>query len=149
VNPLLDPGPASEAGRAHGQLASALAGGGLVLSSQKLVEIGARALLLIAPGLFRFDARPGEDSLQVMTRALGPFPPDWATEENPPEEYGATWAEDEVPYRASWRVEVHGDPPLAGRVRLLTTLDAAAGVRHFSLHAVVREADRMPPPFRT
>jgi hypothetical protein len=145
VNPLLDPAPAMAAGRAHGQLATALADGGLVLSAHKLVEVGARALLLIAPGLFRFDARPGEDSLQVMTRALGVVTPNWAPEENPPKDYGNPWAFDEAPYRASWRFTVDGPPALEGRVQLLTTLDSAAGVRHFSVHAVVREAGRMRP----
>ena len=143
MNPLLDPGAAAEAGRPHGQLASAVAGGGLVLSAHKVVEIGARALLLIVPGLFRFDARPQEDSLQVMTRALGDVAPHWAAEENPPEAYGEPQSPD-APYCASWRLTVAGDPPIDGRVQLLTTLDLAAGARHFALHAVVRERGRMP-----
>ncbi len=143
MNPLLDPRAAGDAGRIHGQLASADPGGGLVLSSHKVVEIGARALLLIVPGLFRFDARPQEDSLQVMTRALGPQAPHWAAEDNPPEAYGDE-READAPYRASWRLAVAGDPPLDGRVQLLTTLDLAAGARHFAVHAVVRERGRMP-----
>ena len=143
MNPLLDPRPAMEAGQAHGQIATALAGGGLVLSAHKVVELGARALLLIVPGLLRFDARPEEDSLQVMTRALGPVPPQWMAVENPPEAYGEEHGSD-APYRATWRFTVDGGPPLDGSVQLLTTLDPAAGARHFALHAVIRERGRMP-----
>jgi hypothetical protein len=143
VNPLLDAHAAAEAGRAHGQIASALAGGGLALSAHKLVELGARALLLIVPGLFRFDARPQEDSLQVMTRALGPVPLRWEAEDNPPQAYGDAHGPD-APYRASWRFALAGEPALEGHVQLLTTLDPAAGARHFALHAVIRERGRMP-----
>jgi hypothetical protein len=141
VNPLLDPRAAAEAGREHGQMASALAAGGLVLSAHKLVEVGARAQLLVAPGIFRFDARPEEDSLQVMTRSIGAVPPRWEAEENPVSGYGVQ--DPEGPYRATWRFTVDGDDPLEGRVQLLTTLDLQAGARHFALHAVVRERDRM------
>lgn len=138
----LDARAAHEAGRAHGQIASAIAGG-IALSAHKRVAIGARAQLLIVPGLLRFDARPEEDSLQVMTRALGAVPPLWETEDNPPEAYGDDRSPD-APYRATWRFTVGGDVPLEGRVQLLTTLDLRAGVRHFALHAVIRERDRMP-----
>ena len=143
MNPLLDPRAAAEAGRPHGQIASALAGGGLALSAHKLVDLGARALLLVVPGLFRFDARPEEDSLQVMTRALGPVSPLWEAQDNPPEAYGDAQDAD-APYRASWCFEAACDPPLHGRVQLLTTLDPIGGARHFALHAVIRERGRMP-----
>ena len=66
----LDPGAASVAGAAHGQLANALPDGGLALSGHKLVEEGARALLLYVPGLLRIDVCPLEDGLQVIPRAL-------------------------------------------------------------------------------
>ncbi len=48
---LLDPRAAAEVGAAHGQLASALPGGGLALSCHKLVEDAARSTILLAPGL--------------------------------------------------------------------------------------------------
>ena len=51
---LLDPGPATAAGAAHGQLASSLPGGGLAISCHKLVEDSARALVLLAPGRWLF-----------------------------------------------------------------------------------------------
>ena len=136
----LDAAATREAGLPHGQLVSSTEGG-LVLSSQKLVEIGARALLLIVPGVFRFDARPEEDSLQVMTRALGDEPPLWEAVDNPPSAYGEE-DQTEEPYRAGWHFTA-GD--LEGRVQLLTTLDLVAGARHFALHAVVRERGRMRP----
>jgi hypothetical protein len=135
----LDAAEAREAGQAHGQLVSET-DGGLVVSSHKLVEIGARALLLIVPSVFRFDARPEEDSLQVMTRALGDEPPLWEAVENPPGDYGEAGADG--PYRAGWHFTA-GD--LEGRVQLLTTLDLVGGARHFALHAVVRERGRMRP----
>ena len=138
----LDARAANEAGRAHGQIVSE-APGGIALSAHKFVELGARAQLLIVPGLLRFDARPQEDSLQVMTRALGPVPPLWEALDNPPEAYGDERAPG-APYRATWRFAVGGEEPLEGRVQMLTTLDVAAGARHFALHAVVRERGRMP-----
>ena len=53
---LLDPAPAAEAGAPHGQLASAMTGGGLAISCHKLVEDAARATVLLVPGLMRLDA---------------------------------------------------------------------------------------------
>ena len=47
-----------------GQLSSPLAGGGLALSNAKPIEEGARAALLLAPGLFRLDVCPREDTLK-------------------------------------------------------------------------------------
>ena len=139
---MLDAQAAHAAGRAHGQIVSAIAGG-IAISAHKRVEIGARAQLLIVPGLLRFDVRPEQDSLQVMTRALGPVPPLWEAEENPPEAYGDERSPD-APYRATWRFSVGGEEPLDGRVQLLTTLDERAHARHFALHAVIRGRGRMP-----
>ena len=124
---------------AHGQLSSRTADGSVVLSAHKLVELGARAQLLIVPGLFRFDARPEEDSLQVMTRALGDDALQWQAEDNPPGDYGAR---DEAVYHASWRFSGEA---WQGRVQLATTLDVGAHARHFALHAVIRERGRMRP----
>ena len=65
------------AGARHGQLASGLPGGGLALSCHKLVEDGARVMMLLAPGTV--PARrpaggghpPGDDALAARGRALG------------------------------------------------------------------------------
>lgn len=136
---LLDPGPAADAGAEHGQIASGLAGGGLVLSGQKLVEEGARALVLIAPGLFRLDVKPVDDTLQVITRSLHPTGGAWAADENPSSAYGKSSQEVEVPLRMVWRYELR-DPPLVGRVQLLVTVDRERATRHFVAHAVIRPA---------
>jgi hypothetical protein len=53
-----------------GQLTSSLAGGGLALSCCKPIEEGARAALLLAPGLFRLDVSPREDTLKLQVRNL-------------------------------------------------------------------------------
>src|SRR5688500_18887602 len=88
VNPLLEPAGAAEAGRPHGQLASSIATGGMALSCHKIVEEGARALILYVPGLFRMDVRPVEDTLEIMTRSLHEATDYWRTEENPVSDYG-------------------------------------------------------------
>jgi hypothetical protein len=139
VTGLLDPVPAAEAGAGHGQIASGLAGGGLVLSGQKIVEDGARALVLLAPGLFRLDVKPVDDTLQVMTRSLHPAGGAWAAEENPMAAYGQRSQDAEVPLRMVWRYELR-DPPLVGRVQLLVTVDREEATRHFAAHAVIRPA---------
>lgn len=137
----LDPAAAGAAGAAHGQLASALAGGGLVLSAHKLVEEGARALVLIAPGLFRLDVKTSADTLQVATRSLHPESAGtWAPEEHPPARYGEPSAQVEIPLRMGWRYELAGAAPLVGHVQLLVTTDRAARSRHFAAHAVLRPA---------
>ena len=61
-----------------GQLAAPLAGGGLALSCAKAIEEGARAALLLAPGLFRLDITPLEDTLKLQVRNLSPGPCAWS-----------------------------------------------------------------------
>jgi|tagenome__1003787_1003787.scaffolds.fasta_scaffold19910634_2 hypothetical protein len=135
---LLDPGPAAEAGAVHGQLASSLPGGGLAISCHKLVEDAARALVLLAPGLLRLDARPVEDTLQVMTRSLHPGLVRWhLLDDAIVREYKST-AE---PYRLDWAVELPLEPrPIRGRVSLTMTADLERGLAHFVAHAVLTEA---------
>lgn len=53
-----------------GQLRSQLPGGVIALSCSKSIEEGARAALLLAPGLFRLDITPREDTLQIQVRNL-------------------------------------------------------------------------------
>ena len=48
VEDVLEPGPAARAGAAWGQLATRLPGGGLLISSARLVEFNCRAAILIA-----------------------------------------------------------------------------------------------------
>jgi hypothetical protein len=130
---LLDPGPAAAVGAAHGQLASGLPGGGLALSGHKLVEDAVRATILLAPGLFRLDVRPVEDTLQVMTRTLHALPGHWVIVSDP--EAGVA-----EPYRLEWCFELALEPrPLRGQVALAMTTDWQRGVAHFVGQAVLRE----------
>ena len=134
---LLDPGPAAEAGAAHGQLASSLAGGGLAISCHKLVEDAARATVLLAPGLLRLDARPVEDTLQVVTRSLHPALVRWHMLDDAIVREYKTTAE---PYRLDWEVQLPLEPRhIRGRVSLTMTADLERGLAHFVAHAVLRE----------
>jgi len=139
--PLLDPGPAAVAGAAHGQLASGLPGGGLALSCHKLVEDAARSTVLLAPGLFRLDVHPVEDTLHVMTRSLHAVPARWdMVDDAVVREYVATEERPAEPYRLEWRIELALDPrPVGGRVALAMTVDFERGVAHFVAQAVLRE----------
>jgi hypothetical protein len=137
---LLDPAAAGAAGRTHGQLASALGEGGLALSCHKLVEDGARTQLLLAPGLFRLDVRPVEDTLQVMIRSLHVLPIAWAAEELPDEHLGRGYADRSEPSELTFRLHLAEEPPIGGRVHIASTADRAAGVSHFVAHAIVRRA---------
>ena len=60
---LLNPDRAAAEGAALGQLACELPGGGLLITASRLVEFGARAAILLAPGLFRLDLTPREETL--------------------------------------------------------------------------------------
>ena len=139
---LLDPRPAADAGARHGQLASSLPGGGLALSCHKLVEDASRATILIAPGLFRLDVHPVEDTLQVMTRSLNAVPARWdIVDDAVVREYTATEARPAEPYRLEWALEVALDPhPIRGRVSLAMTVDLERALAHFVAQAVLREA---------
>ena len=68
---VLDPDRAAAAGAALGQLACALAGRRPARSrASRLVEFNVRAPILLAPGLFRLDLTPQEETLGVLTRPL-------------------------------------------------------------------------------
>jgi hypothetical protein len=81
---LLSPERAVAEGAALGQLACALPGGGLLITASRLVEFGARAAILLAPGLFRLDLTPQEETLGLYPRALCPWEVEWRATE-------ATW----------------------------------------------------------
>jgi hypothetical protein len=139
---LLDPAAAAAAGARHGQLASGLPGGGLALSCHKLLEDGARALLLIAPGLFRLDVRPSEDTLQVMTRSLHEGAR-WGAQPSAPTDYGRRADETEEPARAEFTFLAELDPrPVLARIAILSTIDRERGVTHLAAHAIVREVEQ-------
>jgi hypothetical protein len=78
---LLSPDRATAEGAALGQLACELPGGGLLITASRLVEFGARATILLAPGLFRLDFTPQEETLGLYPRALGPWEVEWRANE--------------------------------------------------------------------
>ena len=137
----LDVGAATAAGAAHGQLASALPGG-IAISCHKLVEEGARAQLLILPGLVRIDVRPLPDGLQVVPRPLGGTQVGWEIDEAAVTDYGKTALETELPAVVRFKMAFWGgDAPLAGRVLVGYTVDDRHGPTHFVGHAVVVQVD--------
>jgi hypothetical protein len=149
TSPLLDPTAAAEAGATHGQLASGLVGGGLALSCHKLIEDGARAMMLIAPGLFRLDVRPVEDTLQVMTRSLHATPARWGTDEAPATQYGKKLDETPEPYRVEFSYYLDITPAaILARITLASTVDRERGLTHFVAQAVVREASGIEVQWR-
>ena len=138
---LLDPGAAAQAGARHAQLASGLPGGGLALSCHKLVEDGARVMMLLAPGLFRLDVRPLQDTLQVMTRSLHEGAR-WSTEPAAATDYGRRAEETPEPARAEFTFFAELEPrPILARITLTSTVDRERGLTHFVAQAIVREAE--------
>ena len=137
----LDVAAANAAGAAHGQIASALADG-MALSCHKLVEEGARAQLLILPGVVRIDVRPLPDGLQVVPRPLGSTELGWEIDPSAVTDYGKTALETELPSVMRFRIAFWGgDAPLAGRLLLGYTVDDRHGPTHFVGHAVIQKVD--------
>ena len=139
----LEPKAAAAAGAAHGQLASALPQAGLALSGHKLVDEGARALLIYAPGLVRIDVFPLADTLQVLPRALVDVPFAWDAEETAYTGYGKSAEETPQPAVVRFRLLMGTEPrPIAGRLLLSYTRAREHGPTHFVGHAILRE---VPP----
>jgi hypothetical protein len=134
---VLDPGRAAAAGAAFGQLACALPGGGLMISAARLVEFDVRATILLAPGLFRLDLTPQEETLGVLTRPLTAHPVRWRADQS-------TWDG----YRDAGGVaplELHGlfglpDGPLTCWLHILSFTDRDAAAVHFVAKAELRVA---------
>jgi hypothetical protein len=138
---MIDPAAAAAAAARHGQLASGLAGGGMALSCHKLVEDGARVMLLLAPGLFRLDVRPLEDTLHVMTRSLHEGAR-WGTEPDAATDYGRKAEDTPEPSRADFTFFAEVTPrPILARIALFSTVDREAALTHFVAHAIVREVE--------
>ena len=133
---LLDPDAAALAGASFGQLASRLDGGGLLISSSRLIEFNCRAAILIAPGLFRFDLTPQQETLGLAPRPLGEHGLHWQAEE-------ASWdayrdqASREAPLELRGVVDIPGDPLLAW-VNVLSFTDRDAGAVHFVAKAEIK-----------
>jgi hypothetical protein len=132
---LLDPGRAAAAGAAFGQLACTLPDGGLLISASRLVEFNVRATILLAPGLFRLDLTPQEETLGVLTRPLTGHPVHWRADQS-------TWDG----YRDAAGVaplELHGlfdlpDGPLTGWLHIVSFTDRDAAAVHFVAKAELR-----------
>jgi hypothetical protein len=134
------PDAAAAAGAAHGQLATTLSGGGVSLSGHKIVEQGARALLLLLPGLFRVDVRPLEDGLQVIPRVLCDVPLGWEIDPAAMTDYGRTAEETSLPALVAFRMALWTEPqPLAGRVFVTYTRAGEHAPSHFAAHAVIQQ----------
>ena len=136
---MLDPAPAAAAGAAHGQLASITAAG-VALSCHKLVDEGARAQLLVLPGVVRIDVRPLEDGLQVIPRVLSDRPLGWEVDTSAMSDYGRTAEETRLPALVAFRFAIWDEEqPLAGRVNVSYTRGAEHGPTHFSAHAILQQ----------
>jgi hypothetical protein len=137
---LLDPDSAAEAGAGFGQLACGLEGGGLLISSARLVEIGARATILLAPGLFRWDLAPQEETLSVQPRSLGPFRIQWRAEESTWDGYRGGQIE---PLEFQGLIEAPDEAgALSVWMHVLSFTDRDAGAVHFVSKAEIRPLER-------
>ena len=94
-----------------------------------------RATILLAPGLFRLDLTPQEETLGVLTRPLTSDPVHWRADQS-------TWDG----YRDAGGVaplELHAlfelpDGPLAGWLHILSFTDRDAAAVHFVAKAELR-----------
>jgi hypothetical protein len=133
---LLDPDAAASAGAAFGQLATRLDGGGLLISAARLVEFNCRATILIAPGLFRFDLTPQQETLGFAPRPLGDHALRWEAEEASWDSY-RDQASREAPLELRGLVDIPGDPILVW-VHVLSFTDRDAGAVHFVAKAEIK-----------
>ena len=98
-------------------------------------------MLLLAPGLFRLDVRPVEDTLQVMTRSLHEGAR-WGTEPSAATDYGRKAEDTPEPSRAEFTFYAELEPrPVLARIALRPPSTASAGLTHFVAHAIVREVE--------
>jgi hypothetical protein len=134
---VLDPDRAAAAGAAWGQHACALAGGGLLISSARLVEFNVRAPILLAPGLFRLDLTPQEETLGVLTRPLTAHPVQWRAEQSTWDGYRE--AGETAPLELHGRFELP-DGPLAAWLHILSFTDRDAAAVHFVAKLELRAA---------
>jgi hypothetical protein len=136
----LDLAAAAAAGAPHGQLVSALPDGGIGLSGHKLVEEGARTLLLYVPDLVRIDVKPLEDGLQVLPRPLGGAQLGWEIDPSALTDYGKTADETPLPALVAFRIALWSEAtPVAGRVLVSYTRAVEHGPTHFAAHAILQQ----------
>jgi hypothetical protein len=129
---LLSPERAATEGAALGQLACALDGGGLLITASRLVEFGARAAILLAPGLFRLDLTPQEETLGLYPRVLGGWEVDWRAAEE-------SWDGYRDPSGPA-PIELHGtfDDRFTAWIHVLSFTERDALATHFVAKAEIR-----------
>ena len=132
---VLDPDRASAAGAAFGQLACALPDGGLLLSASRLVEFNVRATVLLAPGLFRLDLTPQEETLGVLTRPLTSHPVRWRADQSSWDGYRDAEAVAPLELHAGFALP---DGPITGWLQILSFTDRDAAAVHFVAKAEIR-----------
>jgi hypothetical protein len=135
---LFDPDRAADAGAAFGQHACALPGGGLLISASRLVEFNFRAAVLIAPGLFRLDLTPQQETLGVMPRPLCDAPVRWEAEEAAWDGYRDQTRTEPLELRG---VVSHPSGPVLAWVHVLSFTDRDAAAVHFVAKAEIRRPD--------
>ena len=129
---LLSPDRAAAEGAALGQLACALDDGGLLITASRLVEFGARAAILLAPGLFRLDLTPQEETLGLYPRVLGGWEVDWRAAEE-------SWDGYRDPSGPA-PIELHGtfDGRFTAWIHVLSFTERDALATHFVAKAEIR-----------
>ena len=139
---LLSPDRAAAEGAALGQFACELPGGGLLITASRLVEFGARATILLAPGLFRLDFTPQEETLGLYPRPLGPWEVEWRANEK-------TWdgyrdPKGPGPIELMGRFDVPGGP-LSAWIHVLSFTERDALATHFVAKAEIRSVASTEP----
>jgi hypothetical protein len=132
---LLSPDRAAAEGAALGQLACELPGGGLLITASRLVEFGARATILLAPGLFRLDFTPQEETLGLYPRALGPWEVEWRANEQTWDGYRDPSGPGPIELAGSFAV---GDDALSVWIHVLSFTERDALATHFVAKAEIR-----------
>jgi len=132
---VLDPDRAAAAGAAFGQLACRLPDGGLLISAARLVEFNVRAPILLAPGLFRLDLTPQEETLGVMTRPLTDHPVQWRADQSTWDGYRDAGGVAPLELNALFTLP---DGPLVAWVHILSFTDRDAAAVHFIAKAELR-----------
>ena len=132
---VLDPDRAAAAGAAFGQLACRLPDGGLLISAARLVEFNVRAPILLAPGLFRLDLTPQEETLGVMTRPLSDHPVNWRADQSTWDGYRDAGGVSPLELNALFTLP---DGPLVAWVHILSFTDRDAAAVHFIAKAELR-----------
>ena len=130
---LLSPDRAVAEGAALGQLACELPDGGLLITASRLVEFGARAAILLAPGLFRLDLTPQEETLGLYPRVLGPWEVDWRAGEESWDGYRD--ASGPAPIEL---IGLFEEPRLRAWIHVLSFTERDALATHFVAKAEIR-----------